>query len=186
MARIEIVDEANAEGRLKEIYKDLMRSRGQLAEVHKAQSLRPESIVKHMDLYMEIMYSKSELTRAQREMIAVVVSSANGCEYCQIHHASALNKYWKNDDRVKNLRKDFNTVDLTPVDHSLCVFAEHLTLHPQDHENQNYIEPLKENGLSDSAILDCILVVAYFNFVNRIVLSTGIEIEGSKGDGFKY
>lgn len=38
------------------------------------QSLRPESIVEHIDLYLEIMFSKSELSRAEREMMAVVVT----------------------------------------------------------------------------------------------------------------
>ena len=44
---------------------------------------------------MELMFTKSELSRAEREMIAVVVSATNNCEYCQIHHAHALNHYWK-------------------------------------------------------------------------------------------
>lgn len=78
---------------MKEIYSQLEKQRGQIAEVHKIQSLRPESIVKHMDLYMEIMYSKSKLSRAQREMMAVVVSKTNNCNYCIEHHASALQMY---------------------------------------------------------------------------------------------
>ena len=79
MSRIKVIQEAEAQGRLKEIYEQLTQSRGKLAEVHKIQSLRPESIVKHMELYMEIMFSKSELSRARREMIAVVVSAFNEC-----------------------------------------------------------------------------------------------------------
>jgi uncharacterized peroxidase-related enzyme len=85
---------------LKEIYSQLEKQRGQIAEVHKIQSLRPESIVKHMDLYMEIMYSKSEFSRAQREMMAVVVSKTNNRNYCIEYHASALQMYWKDKTRL--------------------------------------------------------------------------------------
>ncbi|MDZ7659008.1 MAG: carboxymuconolactone decarboxylase family protein [Fodinibius sp.] len=59
----------------------------------------------HMDLYMSIMFSKSPLSRAQREMMAVVVSVANDCEYCQQHHGQALNHYWKDRNRIKQLRQ---------------------------------------------------------------------------------
>jgi len=106
MPRIKVIPFEEATGRLKEIFDDLIKKRGKLAEVHTIQSLRPESIVKHMDLYLEIMFKKSDLSRAEREMIAVVVSLSNNCEYCQIHHAEALNHYWKNDHKITALRKN--------------------------------------------------------------------------------
>jgi hypothetical protein len=77
MARIKVIQENEAQGELQEIYQDLIQSRGKLAEVHKIQSLNPKTILSHMNLYMDIMYGQSPLKRAQREMIAVVVSVAN-------------------------------------------------------------------------------------------------------------
>lgn len=85
MAHIDIVSYENSEGELREIYDGIIKSRGKLADVHKVQSLNPKSIVNHMDLYMTIMFGRSPLKRLQREMIAVVVSIANNCEYCQEH-----------------------------------------------------------------------------------------------------
>lgn len=186
MARIKVIQKEDAEGRLKEIYNELEKKRGKLAEVHKIQSLKPESIVKHIDLYMEIMYSNSVLSRADREMIATVVSAANKCSYCQNHHGSALNKYWKNEERVIQLRKDFENLDLNEKELALCRFSRHLTLKPGDHENTDFTEPLKKCGFDDKAILDAVLVTAYFNFVNRIVLSLGLELEQDQGKGYKY
>lgn len=78
MTRIKVISQNEATGRLKEIYDELIVKRGKLAEVHTIQSLRPESIVAHMNLYMEIMYSRSELSRAERELMGTVVSVANG------------------------------------------------------------------------------------------------------------
>ncbi|MBO6516678.1 MAG: peroxidase-related enzyme [Bacteroidia bacterium] len=186
MARIHVTQYEEAEGRLKEIYDDLIQKRGKLADVHMIQSLRPESIVKHMELYLEIMFSKSELSRAEREMIAVVVSASNQCEYCQQHHGEALNHYWKNEDRLLRLRSDFRNADLSEREQLLCAYAQKLTLHPGVFTNDDGTSALKEVGISDSAILDATLVVAYFNFVNRIVQGLGVQLEEDAGNGYNY
>jgi uncharacterized peroxidase-related enzyme len=186
MANIKVIQHQEATGRLKTIYDDLLETRGQLAEVHMIQSLRPESIVKHMDLYMEIMYAKSELSRAEREMMAVVVSSANQCIYCQTHHGSALNKYWKDDEKVQVLRTNYHSLDLSEKHMALCDYAWKLTKNPEKANDNNLIKQLKTIGLSDSACLDATLVIAYFNFVNRIVLGHQIGLEPNNGRGYKY
>jgi uncharacterized peroxidase-related enzyme len=186
MALIKTIEHHEATGRLKEIYDDLILKRGQLAEVHKIQSLRPESIVKHIDLYMEIMFSKSELSRAEREMMAVVTSVSNNCQYCQIHHAQALNNYWKDEERLIRLRNNYYDANLSDKELLLCRFAENLTIKPDDFKEPELIENLKNSGLSDEEILDATLVVAYFNFVNRIVLCLGVNLEDNQGIGYKY
>ncbi|MEX0771234.1 MAG: carboxymuconolactone decarboxylase family protein [Balneolaceae bacterium] len=90
---IKIIDSNEAKGRLKQVYEDLINKRGKLADIHKIHSLNPESLVRHMDLYMTLMFGESPLGRAQREMIAVVVSTVNHCEYCIQHHTEALLNY---------------------------------------------------------------------------------------------
>lgn len=186
MSRIKVISHNEATGRLKEIYDELIVKRGKLAEVHTIQSLRPESIVAHMDLYMEIMYSRSELSRAEREMMAVVVSKTNGCVYCQKHHAEALNNYWKDAGKTENFRVSYRDVHLSDKELMLCRFAEQLTKNPQSAGKIDITEDLKNAGLNDSAILDATLIVAYFNFVNRIVLALGVELEKDSGTGYKY
>lgn len=186
MSRIKVISYDEATGKLKEIYDELILKRGKLAGVHQIQSLRPESIKAHMNLYMEIMYSHSELSRAERELIGIVVSIVNGCNYCINHHAEALNHYWKNDKKIEKLIKEDTAEILTIKEIAITEFAKNLTLHPQLHEKTDFTKKLKNIGLSDSAILDIVLVTAYFNFVNRIVLSLGLELETDNGKGYKY
>jgi len=186
MARIKVIKYEEANGRLKEIYDELIDKRGKLADVHTIQSLRPESIIKHIELYLEIMFSKSELSRAEREMIAVIVSVCNNCEYCQIHHGNALNHYWKNEQKVALFSKDFRQVELVERELRLCEFAESLTLNPGLSNEIDHTEQLRKAGLSDNAILDATLVVSYFNFVNRIVQCLDVDLEKDSGTGYKY
>ena len=186
MPFIEVIEPEEASGSLKEIYDELIKSRGKLAMVHKIQSLNPESITAHMNLYMQVMFGKSPLKRAQREMIAVVVSASNNCEYCQLHHGEALNHYWKDDERIEQLREDYHGLDLSEIDLQLCKFAEKLTVHPHALNKESDIKPLKKLGLSDRAILDTTLVISYFNFVNRMVLGLGVETNEVEVKGYKY
>jgi len=186
MAFIEIIEPEQADGKLKEIYEDLINKRGKLAEIHKIQSLNPESIVSHMDLYISLMFGKSPLKRAQREMLGVVVSAANRCRYCQLHHGEALNHYWKDQERVEQLRRNVDAVNLTEEDRLLCRLAVQLTENPEEINEEKHIMPLKQAGISERALLDAVLIISYFNFVNRIVMGLGVETDEEEMKGYKY
>jgi len=186
MSRIKVIDPGEATGKLKEIYDELIKSRGKIADVHMVQSLRPESLKTHMALYMDIMYSRSELSRAERELIGTIVSMANGCKYCTKHHAAALNHYWKDNSKIEKLIKGNYTEILSPLEIALSEFSRHLTINPEQHESNDFTQKLKNLGLSDAAILDVVLITAYFNFVNRIVLSLGVKLEADNGTGYNY
>lgn len=185
VARIKMVDVDEAEGLLKEVYDRIIQKRGKLADVHKIQSLNPGSITAHMDLYMTVMFGTSPLSRARREMMAVVVSSVNRCSYCVRHHGEALKYYWKDEAKIKTLAVDYAALELNDQDKSLCEYAKQLTSNP-DQNMDNLIRNLRESGLDDRAILDATLVIAYFNFVNRVVLALGVEIEDDGGKGYNY
>lgn len=185
MPFIEVIQPEDAEGELKEIYEDLVEKRGKLAEVHKIQSLNPESITHHMDLYMTLLFGKSPLKRYRREMMAVVVSAANNCKYCRLHHGEALNHYWKDEEKVQQLGKDYQELDLSAEDRLLCDLARDLTEKPAGISSQR-IEELKEQGFGDRAILDATLIISYFNFVNRVVMGLGVEAGVEEIEGYKY
>lgn len=81
MAWIETIDEDAAEGRLAKLYKRLREPWGGVDNIFKIHSLNPASIRGHLEMYRGLMRGSSPLTVVQREMIAVVVSSANRCHY---------------------------------------------------------------------------------------------------------
>jgi len=187
MAYIDVIQHEEATGRLKEIYDDLVKSRGKLAEVHKIQSLNPETIVAHMDLYMKIMFGQSPLRRYQREMVAVVVSVTNDCLYCTKHHAEALQHFWKDNAKVEQLIADYKQLELSELDRKLCDLAQQLTSKPSQVDNEASLEPLRQAAATDRLLLDATLVIAYFNFVNRIVLGLGVHLETDEDvGGYNY
>jgi len=81
MAWIKEIDIEKAEGKLKEVYDRILKRTDNVANILKVHSLNPEILEAHLELYERVMFGKSNLSRGQREMIAVVVSSANACDY---------------------------------------------------------------------------------------------------------
>jgi alkylhydroperoxidase family enzyme len=54
---------------------------GKVWQIIRLKSLNPPAMKHSTALYAALMHGSSPLSRAQREMIAVVVSRANGCHY---------------------------------------------------------------------------------------------------------
>ena len=81
MAWIEVIRPDNAEGLLKQIYDDSMSRAGKLWNIVSIMSQNAPTMKASMELYGAIMFGPSELSRSQREMMAVVVSGENHCVY---------------------------------------------------------------------------------------------------------
>ena len=81
MSWIEMIPEDEARGVLKQLYEKYREPWGGVDNIIKIHSLNPKSMRTHYDLYAHAMRGKSDLSRIQREMIAVATSSINRCKY---------------------------------------------------------------------------------------------------------
>jgi uncharacterized peroxidase-related enzyme len=78
---LRLIDEDEATGELRREYDAALERAGKVFNIVKAMSLNPRVLGASMGLYQAIMFGPSELSRAERELLAVVVSSANKCHY---------------------------------------------------------------------------------------------------------
>ena len=81
MAFLRLIEEHEATGQLAEEYREAVRRAGKVFNLVKSMSLRPRVLKRSIELYKEIMFGPSELSRVERELLAVVVSSLNNCHY---------------------------------------------------------------------------------------------------------
>lgn len=81
MPWIRTISEGEASGLLGQIYADARQRAGRLFEVIRISSLNPPVLRAFVEMYKALMHGPSPLSRAQREMIAVVVSRLNDCHY---------------------------------------------------------------------------------------------------------
>lgn len=185
MLFIKVIEVTNAHGKLKEVYNDITSLRGKISNIMKIHSLNPDAMLKHMELYKSIMFGKSNISREVKEMIAVVVSVVNQCDYCVNHHAEALNYYWKDQGKLQKFIKDYNSIELSAEIKILLDYAYNLTSLPIS-ISQKEIDNLKTFNYIDEDILLVNLIISYFNFVNRIALGLGVEFSEEEVKGYKY
>lgn len=81
MAWIKVIAPDEATGALEQQYDAAIQRAGRVFNVVSIQSLNPRALEASMRLYLTLMFGPSGLSRAQREMIAVVVSKTNECFY---------------------------------------------------------------------------------------------------------
>jgi uncharacterized peroxidase-related enzyme len=185
MPWIEVVAEDKATGYLKKIYKEIKQNRGKISNIMKVHSLNPSAMKSHLDLYLTLMFEALSLNREELELIAVVVSASNNCEYCLNHHSETLNSFWEDNDKIRKLKQDYNSIDLTEKVRKMLKYAVKLTKTP-DAVNQDDICVLRKCGFSDVDILNINLVTSYFCFVNRIALGLGVEFSPDELGGYRY
>lgn len=186
MPLIPTIPPEEAEGDLSDAYEEIREERGAVANVYQIHSLLPETMLGHEELYMSLLYGSQGLGRAERELVAVVVSAENDCAYCVQHHSDALNRYWDDRERVEALAEDPESADLDRRQEALVGWARQVTHQPHD-AGEIQVGMMREAGLDDEEILDATLVAAYFNFANRIVTSLDVELEEVTDDpAYKY
>lgn len=185
MTWIRVIDEAEAQGGLKECYEEIKKARGKVANIMKVHSLQPEAMIAHLNFYKTIMLESSALSRRQRELLATVASALNGCAYCVRHHAEALRAYVKDKSFIEQVQRDYTQAPLDSKDRAMLDYAQKLT-HSPAQITQEDIEQLQRASFSDEEILSVNLIVSYFNFVNRVALGLGVEFSEDEARGYRY
>jgi len=183
MSWIEEIEVSEADGKLAEMYAQLMKQRGKVSNILKVHSLNPAAMGDHLDLYVTLMFGKSGLSRLEREAIAVVVSANNDCAYCVNHHAESLRHYIDDEDALAMLMTADGLETLEPRLSNIVRHAEKLTTAPGAMTEIDLGE-LRAVGLSDKDILDLTMIVGYFNFVNRIAVGLGVEFSDDELSGY--
>lgn len=123
------------------------------------------------EMYNDLMLGDSILSKLEREMIAVVVSSANHCYYCLTAHGAAVRQLSGKPELGEQLVMNYRTAELTKKQRAMLDFAWLLTTQPEiiDEEHR---ETLRKAGWEDRAIWDIAAVAAFFNMSNRMSAAT--------------
>ena len=153
-------------------YFDLCKDRlGLIPNVLKAYSHNTEKLNTFTNMYNEIMLGESGLTKLQREMIAVVVSSINRCFYCQVAHGATVRELSKNPELSEELIMNYNIANISEKDKEMLKFSEKLTTSSYKIDESDR-KLLRKKGFNDSDIWDIASVVGFFSMSNRIASAT--------------
>ena len=125
-------------------------------------------------LYNSLMLGESGLTKLEREMIAVTVSSENHCFYCLVAHGSAVRELSNDPQLGERIAANFRSAELPEKQLELLNFTKKLTRDPSEIFESDRTK-LREVGYTDRDIWDISAIVGLFNMTNRLASATEME-----------
>src|ERR1700720_1532953 len=187
VSALPVADAATLDDDLKAVYAKCIEKLGFVPNVLQAYSLRPQKLRNFMAMYNELMLAPSGLSKLEREMVAVVVSSANRCYYCLVAHGQAVRRLSGDAELGEMMVMNYRVARLDARQRAMLDFAWKLTTAPATIGEEDRAE-LRRAGLGDEDIFDLAETVAFFNMSNR--MASGLDIipnheyhRGDRGPG---
>ncbi|HJO72559.1 MAG: peroxidase-related enzyme [Rhodospirillales bacterium] len=142
---------------------------GLVPHVLRAYTANQEKMHNFSRLYNTLMLDEENcaLTKLEREMIAVVVSSANHCYYCLVAHGQAVRQLSGDALLGEMMVMNYRVAELNARQRAMLDFAWKLTLTPHDIGDDDRQE-LHDAGFTDHDIFDICDTAAFFNYTNRV------------------
>jgi uncharacterized peroxidase-related enzyme len=125
-------------------------------------------------MYNDLMLAPSGLTKLEREMIAVAVSSENRCYYCLTAHGAAVRALSGDAVLGELMVMNYRAARLDRRQRAMLDFAVKLTAEPHAIEEADR-EILRKSGFSDRDIWDIAAVAGFFNMSNRVAAATDMR-----------
>jgi uncharacterized peroxidase-related enzyme len=122
-------------------------------------------------MYNDLMLGDSALSKLEREMIAVVVSAANRCYYCQVAHGQAVRELSGDPALGELLVMNYRAARLSKKQRAMLDFAHRMTVAPEEVGEVDRAA-LRKAGFEDRDIWDIAAVAAFFNMTNRMATAT--------------
>ncbi|MCB2051544.1 MAG: peroxidase-related enzyme [Novosphingobium sp.] len=116
------------------------------------------------------------LTLKERELVALVVSSMNGCVSCVIPHKYNLGKLLDDHGRAERIAINYRTVQLTERERAMVDHAVKLTESPNTSDPGD-LRILRDKGLSDQDIYFLVELIATVNWSNRLTSGLGLRVD---------
>lgn len=173
ISRLRLPDEAELPADIQELFAKHREKPGFVPNVFRAYSLRPNQLRGFMALYDSLMSDESGLSKAEREMIAVVVSSLNHCHYCLVSHGAVLRVRSGDAMLSDTIAANYRVADLTARQHAMLDFAVKITLASASCTAED-IAALRDQSFSDEDVMDIIQIAAFFNYSNRVASAAAL------------
>ena len=173
IAWLPVPDEASLDEDVRGLFERARSKLGFVPNVFRVFALRPEHFRRWRAHFTEVTVGESELTPAEREMIAVVVSAENHCLYCLIAHGTSLRQALGDQVLGDRITLDYRRAGLDERTTAMLDYAAKVTRSPVECSEAD-IERLRALGFSDQAIFDIAETAAMYNFTNRLASATGM------------
>jgi uncharacterized peroxidase-related enzyme len=125
-------------------------------------------------MYNDLMLAPSGLSKLEREMIAVAVSSVNRCYYCLVAHGAAVRALSGDPALGELMVMNYRAARLSKRQRAMLDFATKLTAEPWSIQESDR-EALRKAGFSERDIWDVAAVAGFYNMSNRVASATDMR-----------
>ncbi len=171
ISKLGVPDPAGLDEDLRAIWAKCVEKLGFVPNVFSAYSLKPQRLRHFMAMYNDIMRAESGLSKLEREMVAVVVSSANRCYYCLVAHGAAVRELSGDAELGEMMALNYRVAQLDDRQRAMLDYAWKLTTAPYLVDDADRAG-LRAVGLTEADIFDLSETVAFFNLSNRMASAT--------------
>ena len=168
-----VPDERELSDGLRKLFAKARESLGFVPNVFRTYAFRAEHLSAWFSHYRLLHEASENLSAADREMIAVVVSATNGCLYCLVAHGAALRQELGDPVLGERLSYDWRRAGIDDRRAAICAYAEKLTRDPRAVDGED-LQRLLDAGLSRDEAWDVIEITAMYNFTNRLAMATNM------------
>jgi uncharacterized peroxidase-related enzyme len=147
---------------------------GFVPNVLKAYAFDPAKLAAFVAMYNDLMLAPSGLSKLEREMIAVAVSSHNRCYYCLVAHGAGVRQLSGDPVLSELMAMNYRTARLSPRERAMLDFAVKLSAVPWLVEEPDR-DRLRRVGFTDRDIWDIAAIVGFFNMSNRVASATDMR-----------
>ena len=165
--KLPVPDPEDLDQDIRDYYDKCQEKLGLVPYVLRAYAIRPDKFRSFTAMYNELMLGESELTKLEREMVAVVVSSVNRCYYCLVAHGQAVRRLSGDPQLGEMLVMNYRAAELSERQRAMLDFAWKATETPWAIGDDDRAV-LRDVGLSEDAIFDLAAVIGFFNMSNRV------------------
>lgn len=163
--------EADLPEDLQGLFRKAREKIGFVPNVFQSYAFRPDRMRTWFAHFKSLHVPTDNLPVADREMIAVVVSMANGCLYCLVAHGQALREALGDPVLGDRITLDWRRAGLDDKRRTICAYAEKLTRTPRE-MTEDDLASLLAVGLTQEEAWDVAEVAAMYNFTNRMAMAT--------------
>jgi len=168
-----VPDEAELPDDLRGLFAKARERLGFVPNVFRVYSFRPRRLSAWFSHFRQLHEPTERLSAADREMIAVVVSAANGCLYCLVAHGAALRQELGDPVLGERISYDWRRADLDDRRAAICAYADKLTLRPREVTRAD-LQSLLDVGMNLEEAWDVAEIAAMYNLTNRMAMATNM------------
>jgi uncharacterized peroxidase-related enzyme len=168
-----VPDEAQLPSGLQGLFAKAREQLGFVPNVFRVYAYRPERLSAWFAHFRQLHVPSEQLSAADREMVAVVVSAANGCLYCLVAHGAALREALGDPVLGERISYDWRRASLDARCAAICAYAEKVTLRPRELTRED-LQTLLDVGLTLEEAWDVAELSAMYNLTNRMAMATNM------------